>query len=381
MLHAIGATRFKLTIWKVLTPTMNPVVTPFARLWIASAAITIPLALIGLAHPAAGQCLPPNPQPPSVPLAQLQAGQYNVGLAGVIEFAQPALRTRWGSGGEAGRIAVDSYLKARPMPVVVGPDAQLHLTDNHHRAMAVQTLREEFGAPFPDYVYYYVIADLSAYSGAAFWDKLLEGGVVLDANDCAPVSDLRHQFLWPYDRGVQQDPNINPPPMIPGLRDDILRSISANARSANGYADFENYATTPPFVFFYIEFYWANFLRDRVFLQGAGWELRGGNPKAEFVFTVLEGETEADAVRRLLAVGAPLCRDPGAATLPGWACPADVNANGVVDAEDLGLVLGTWGSAAADRYDTPTVDINRDGFVDGGDLGAIFGAWGNCGTP
>lgn len=326
------------------------------------------------------ECPPPNPAPPSIPLAQLRAGQYNVGLDGVLTIAQRPLRQRWNDagGGVAGAAAVDAYLKGRPVPVVLGPNAQLHLVDNHHRTSAIRTLNEEIGAPFPDYVYYYVIADLSAYSGPAFWAKLIEGGPVIDA-DCNPVGTLVHQYLWPYDRGVLQDPNVNPPPMIPGLRDDILRTISANARAVNGYKDFEDDDTPlPDFVFFFQEFYWANFLRDRVFLQGADWETRGGNPNAQQVFAILPGETEEQATRRLVATAALMCRGPEAMALPGWVCPADVDAGGDINGGDLAAVLAAWGAGVSDRYAVPTTDINQDGQVDSADLAHVLSGWGPC---
>lgn len=333
--------------------------------------------------PAIAECPPPNPAPPSIPLAELRAGQYNVGLDGVLSIAQPPLRQRWNDagGGAAGAAAVDAYLKQRPVPVVLGPTAQLHLVDNHHRTSAIRTLNEEIGAPFPDYVYYYVIADLSAYSGPALWAKLIEGGPVIDV-ECNPVGKLRHQYLWPYDRGVLQDPNVNPPPMIPDLRDDILRTISANARFVNGYRDFEDDETPlPDFVFFFQEFYWANLLRSRVFLQGANWETRGGDPSAQQVFAILPGETEEGATKRLVAAAALMCRGSDAMSLPGWACAADVLADGNINGGDIALVLNAWGTVDSERYDMPTTDINQDGQVDVIDLGLLLASWGPCTVP
>jgi hypothetical protein len=329
------------------------------------------------------ECPPPNPAPPSIPLAELRAGQYNVGLDAVLSIAQSPLRQLWDSagGGAAGAAAVDEYLRQRPVPVVLGPHAQLHLVDNHHRTSAILTLNEELGAPFPDYVYYYVIADLSAYSGAAFWARLIEGGPVLDA-ECNPVGTLRHQYLWPYDRGVLQDPNVNPPPTIPGLSDDILRTISSSAQFVKGYRNFEDDGTPfPDFSLFFHQFHWANFLRDRVFLEGANWDTRGGNPNAQLVFAILPGETEQQAMKRLVAAAALACRVPEAMSLPGWACAADVQADGNIDGKDLGLMLAAWGTLVSDRHDLPTTDINQDGQVDGIDLGLILASWGPCTVP
>ena len=54
-------------------------------------------------------------------------------------------------------------------------------------------------------------------------------------------------------------------------------------------------------------------------------------------------------------------------------CPADFNGDGVVDGDDLGSLLGSWG-------DCPgcDADFNGDGVVDGDDLGSLLGEWGTC---
>ncbi|MBM4112771.1 MAG: hypothetical protein FJ253_05260 [Phycisphaerae bacterium] len=50
--------------------------------------------------------------------------------------------------------------------------------------------------------------------------------------------------------------------------------------------------------------------------------------------------------------------------------PADFNADGVVDGDDLGTLLGQWGRCAG-----CPADLNGDGVVDGDDLGTLLGAW------
>ncbi|MBL9150247.1 MAG: hypothetical protein JNM94_16280 [Phycisphaerae bacterium] len=52
-------------------------------------------------------------------------------------------------------------------------------------------------------------------------------------------------------------------------------------------------------------------------------------------------------------------------------CDGDLDANGVVDAADIALVLGSWGSSQCG-------DIDRNGIVNGGDLAALLGNWGAC---
>jgi hypothetical protein len=53
-------------------------------------------------------------------------------------------------------------------------------------------------------------------------------------------------------------------------------------------------------------------------------------------------------------------------------CPSDIDGSGVVDAADLGALLGAWGSKGG------SADINGDGTVDAADLSALLGAWGGC---
>jgi hypothetical protein len=59
----------------------------------------------------------------------------------------------------------------------------------------------------------------------------------------------------------------------------------------------------------------------------------------------------------------------------GCECYADLNADGVVQGADLGIMLASWGSVPAGV----SADINRDGAVDGTDLGLLLSGWGPCG--
>jgi hypothetical protein len=55
-------------------------------------------------------------------------------------------------------------------------------------------------------------------------------------------------------------------------------------------------------------------------------------------------------------------------------CPADVNADGVVDVLDLLAVIGDWGPCPPPCE----ADVNADGIVDVLDLLAVIAAWGPC---
>ena len=62
----------------------------------------------------------------------------------------------------------------------------------------------------------------------------------------------------------------------------------------------------------------------------------------------------------------------GVATLTvTCSCTGDLNADGIVDGTDLGLLLGNWGSPG-------TADLDSNGSTDGTDLGLLLGNWGPC---
>ena len=57
-------------------------------------------------------------------------------------------------------------------------------------------------------------------------------------------------------------------------------------------------------------------------------------------------------------------------------CTGDLNGDGSVGGQDLGVLLGFWGTTASTF---PRADINRDGLVTGADLGVLLSQWGSCG--
>ena len=61
------------------------------------------------------------------------------------------------------------------------------------------------------------------------------------------------------------------------------------------------------------------------------------------------------------------------ATIPGaQPCP-ELTGDGVVDAADLAVLLGSWGPCSG-----CSADLNGDSVVDAADLAILIGAWGPC---
>ncbi|MBM4052313.1 MAG: hypothetical protein FJ270_06190 [Planctomycetes bacterium] len=75
----------------------------------------------------------------------------------------------------------------------------------------------------------------------------------------------------------------------------------------------------------------------------------------------------------LIRVGAPVAGVGGSGALSitcVTACAADLNGDGLVDGNDLGVLLGSWGTAGG--------DLDGSGITDGADLGVMLGSWGPC---
>lgn len=77
-----------------------------------------------------------------------------------------------------------------------------------------------------------------------------------------------------------------------------------------------------------------------------------------------------------------VCPDPLAPSVGFWIndasinCPCDVSRDGAIDIADLGLLLGSFGTATP-NIPTPAADINRDGVVGIADLALILACFGS----
>ena len=67
------------------------------------------------------------------------------------------------------------------------------------------------------------------------------------------------------------------------------------------------------------------------------------------------------------------CAARAAISCDGW-CLGDLNFDGTVQGDDLGLLVAEWGSTSA-----PLADFDGNGTVDGSDFGLFLGNWGTCG--
>jgi hypothetical protein len=84
-----------------------------------------------------------------------------------------------------------------------------------------------------------------------------------------------------------------------------------------------------------------------------------GLERGSYVVSVVREATASSALGFLAVAGIVDLR----------AVPGDLNGDGVVNGDDLGILLGAWGPG------TGPADLNLDGSVDGNDLGILLGNW------
>ena len=84
------------------------------------------------------------------------------------------------------------------------------------------------------------------------------------------------------------------------------------------------------------------------------------------------GQIRAGELRDTNANNIPDCCEQGVACN----CPADIDGTGAVNAIDLAIIIGNWGTDGGKDY--PQADIDGSGTIDGADLTAVLGSWGPC---
>jgi len=193
-----------------------------------------------------------------VPIMSLRPTQITVGMREV-----EAKRKRWRA--EQAE-AAGEFLGQHMIPVILGPNKRLYITDHHHLALALH-------AEGVKNVLVTIIANLSKLDRGAFW-------FFLDNRD----------LMHPYDADGERQSHDALPKTVEGLVDDPFRSLAGELRRAGGFSK----ETTP-----FSEFLWADFLRRKM--------------KRKLV----ENEFE-----RALEKALQLARGEDAAYLPGWCGPA-----------------------------------------------------------
>src|SRR5579864_8226412 len=138
-------------------------------------------------------------------IAKLRPTQMTVGFR-EVEVKRAELRQDFKKKNAAVRLG------ANQVPVVIGPQGRLYLTDHHHLSLALLDLKQK-------HVLTRVDADLSHLSVEAFW----------------PVMDARG-WCHPYDAAGRRRKFARIPERLKELVDDPYRSLAGMVQRAGGYA-------------------------------------------------------------------------------------------------------------------------------------------------
>jgi hypothetical protein len=156
----------------------------------------------------------------------------------------------------------DEFLEAHPMPVVLGPEKRLYITDHHHLARAALEARVKSAC-------FKVMADFSSLTPKKFWLEM-------------------NERLWVHpldEHGVRHEYGFIPA-NLKKLADDVYRSLAGFVRDRGGFKK-----TDAAFV----EFVWADFFRRNIAIEDV---------KANF--------------RKAVGEGMRLARSPLAKPIPGY---------------------------------------------------------------
>ena len=127
-----------------------------------------------------------------------------------------------------------AFLKAHPMPAVIGPQGRLYITDHHHLGRAAYDAAVATA-------YFEVEEDLSKCGVDTFWKEM---------ND--------NRWVHPLDEHGVRHVYSQIPDNLGKLGDDIYRSLAGYVRDAGGYDK------TPTA---FAEFVWADFFRRNIAIE------------------------------------------------------------------------------------------------------------------
>jgi hypothetical protein len=142
----------------------------------------------------------------------------------------------------------EAFLEAHPMPVVVGPELKLYITDHHHLARAALDARVKEAC-------FSVEADFSALHPKKFWAEM-----------------ERRSWVHPLDENGVRHTYHHLPESLRKLGDDVYRSLAGFVRDAGGFRK-----TDAAFV----EFIWADFFRRNIAIEDVSADFRAAVRRAK----------------------------------------------------------------------------------------------------
>lgn len=160
---------------------------------------------------------------------------------------------------------LDQYLKEHAIPMVLGPNHEIFITDHHHLARALFDLNIAS-------TYCSALADFSRLQEPAFWQQM----------------EQRH-WVYPFDQELRRIPYAQLPKTVSELKDDPYRSFAKAVQDCGGYHDTNE---------FYAEFKWAAYFRS------LGSKINLGNSEPQFIAQI--------------PIGLKAAKQEAAQSLPGF---------------------------------------------------------------
>eukprot|EP00697_Spironema_sp_BW2_P004076 gnl/Spiro4/15491_TR8343_c0_g1_i1.p1 gnl/Spiro4/15491_TR8343_c0_g1~~gnl/Spiro4/15491_TR8343_c0_g1_i1.p1 ORF type:complete len:232 (+),score=82.93 gnl/Spiro4/15491_TR8343_c0_g1_i1:282-977(+) len=150
---------------------------------------------------------------------------------------------------------IQAFVMSKPVPTVIGPDGETYITDHHHFSLSLiqATLGSQVSDPVTARVVYNCVQNnWSNMTSDAFWAQMI-------ATNNTYLRDERGNAIT-----LEQLPHS-----LKYMRDDPFRALSEYVRDGHGYIKCGEPHTDkmpqckgsyPPF---FLEFIWANFLREK----------------------------------------------------------------------------------------------------------------------
>jgi hypothetical protein len=202
------------------------------------------------------------------------------------------------------------------------------------------------------------------------WNMLcLPDGTVL-------LAKARSQTLWTYQ--PSGTPLESAKPTITGMTRDSSGLVTLSGTQFNGinvgacYGDDWQTNTNFPIVRL------TNDAGTVSYCRTSDWSTFDVQTGADIVTTKVAVSTSlASGAYSMELIANGFASDPWLYFIPSSACPADRILDGVINGEEISLVLNGWG--AVNQF-TTRADFDGNGTVDGFDLATVLAAWGSC-TP
>ena len=191
------------------------------------------------------------------------------------------------------------FWKSKDLPIVIGPDGKAYITDGHHTTagyLAAATLPREIVAGQGHVVLGHVVANYydpasPSAPGDAWWTaRQSENNALLNGpngNLLTQPGDADYAATRPILPSTQAMPTV---PGKTSMTDAALRSVTWGmadgiANGKKGYSKVNSLAAEPQPDINFVEFYWADFLRNRVVFDDShsGSPLGSGKPDANLI--------------------------------------------------------------------------------------------------